>query len=438
MMAMLIYNLELKNFRCFQDYQLELAPRFTVLIGENGSGKTAILDALAISAGCFLSGIPTAYAGRKIRKDDLRAVNLILGQTITKEQVGETEVIAKGEINGKAISWGKTRVNEKPKLTRIIQTSQDIETVAEKMVKQATGGKEKDVVFPVLAYYGTGRLFQQGGKRAKFESKRSRFDAYQDCLDPAGGLKSLFPWFKINELAALQKRQRRYVLEAVRSAIIALVPEATYAQWDLDWDELVLDITSRGQQVRMPFHLLSDGYRNVVGMAGDIAYRMAALNPHLLGDAVRQTPGVVLIDELDLHLHPNWQRIVVGKLMEAFPKVQFIGTTHSPFIIQSLHGVHETLLWDLATKGPLAVESKSIEDIAENKQGVRIPQQSERFLAMKAAAEKYYEKLRQAKNAEDGELKQLRRELDELMMPFSDDPAYQAFLKMERTGAQID
>jgi predicted ATP-binding protein involved in virulence len=165
---------------------------------------------------------------------------------------------------------------------------------------------------------------------------------------------------------------------------------------------------------------------------------MAALNPQLLGDAVHQTPGVVLIDELDLHLHPNWQRIVVGKLMEAFPKVQFIGTTHSPFIIQSLYGRPDTLLWDLAEKGSLSLESKSIEDIAENKQGVPIPQQSERFLAMKAAAEKYYEKLRQAKKAEEGELKQLRRDLDELMMPFSDDPAYQAFLKMERTGAQID
>ncbi len=430
---MLIHNLELKNFRCFQDYQLELAPRFTVLIGENGSGKTAVLDALAIAVGCFLFGIPRAPAPT-IGKDDLRAVNLILGQTITKEEVGETEVIVKGEIDGEGMTWIRARESSDSRPTR--KFAQRIQQTVQAMVREAKAGHE--VVFPVLAYYGTGRLWQVGRARPAVSTRGSRFAVYQDCLDPAGGLKRLFPWFKTNELAALQKRQRRHSLEAVRAAIVSLVPDATNALWDIDWDELVLEMTNIGQQLRMPFHLLSDGYRNIMGMVGDIAFRMAALNPHLLGDAIRQTPGVVLIDELDLHLHPNWQRIVVGKLMEAFPKVQFIGTTHSPFIIQSLHGVHETLLWDLATKGPLAVESKSIEDIAENKQGVSIPQQSERFLAMKAAAEKYYGKLRQAKDAEDGELKQLRRELDELMMPFSDDPAYQAFLKMERTGAQID
>jgi predicted ATP-binding protein involved in virulence len=304
------------------------------------------------------------------------------------------------------------------------------------MVRQARTRQE--VVFPVLAYYGTGRLWNVLRNRPETSKRGSRFGAYDDCLNPASDLKRLFRWFKTNELAALQKRERRHVLEAVRSAIVSLVPGATGAIWDLDLDELAMDVTIHGQRQRMPFHLLSDGYRNVVGMAGDIAYRMASLNPHLLEDAVRQTPGVVLIDEVDLHLHPNWQRLVVGKLLEAFPRVQFVGTTHSPFIIQSLHGRAETLLWDLAEKGPLAVESKSIEDIAEKKQGVPIPQQSERFLAMKAAAEKYYQKLRQAQNAEDGELEQLRRELDEVMMPFSDDPAYQAFLKMERTGAQID
>jgi predicted ATP-binding protein involved in virulence len=425
MMAMLIRNLELKNFRCFQNYQLELATRFTVLIGENGSGKTAVLDALAIAGGCFLFGIPRAPSPT-IHTDDLRAVNLILGQTVTKEEVGETEVIAQGEVVEEGMSWKRTRESSDSRSTR--KFARRIQETVQAMVQKAKSGQ--DVVFPILAYYGTGRLWHVGRTRPGTGTRGSRFAAYQDCLNPAAGLKRLFPWFKTNELAALQKRQRRYALEAVRSAIVSLVPDATNALWDIDWDELVIEMTNRGQQLRMPFHLLSDGYRNIVGMA--------ALNPQLLGDATRQTPGVVLIDELDLHLHPNWQRIVVGKLMEAFPKLQFIGTTHSPFIIQSLHGVDETLLWDLATKGPLAVETKSIEDIAENKQGVRIPQQSERFLAMKAAAEKYYEKLRQAKNAEDGELKQLRQELDELMMPYSDDPAYQAFLKMERTGAQID
>jgi predicted ATP-binding protein involved in virulence len=430
---MRIHSLELKNFRCFEHYKLSLAPRFTVLIGDNGSGKTAILDALAVAAGSFLLGIPQAVS-RPIHPEEIRSVNLVLGQAVTQEEVGDTEVSAEGEVNRETVAWRRTRASSTAGTTR--KYAQQLESAAEAMVRQAKAGRE--VIFPVLGYYGTGRLWHVLRGQAATNKRESRFAGYKDCLNPASDLKRLFRWFKTTELAALQKQERRHALEAVRSAIVAMVPDATGAVWDLDWDDLVVDVTIHGSRQRIPFHLLSDGYRNAIGMAGDIAYRMAVLNPHLLGEAVRETPGVVLIDEVDLHLHPKWQRIVVGKLLEAFPKVQFVGTTHSPFIIQSLHGRADTLLWDLVEKGPLAVESKSIEDIAEKKQGVEIPQQSQRFLDMKAAAERYYRKLEEAKHAENGELERLRRELDELTMPFSDDPAFQAFLKMERAGARVD
>ena len=175
-----------------------------------------------------------------------------------------------------------------------------------------------------------------------------------------------------------------------------MIPGAMMAFWDLDWDELTIDVTIGGHPRRVPFHLLSDGYRNVVGMAADIAYRMATLNPHLLERVIGETPGIVMIDEIDLHLHPNWQRQVVDHLLRAFPQVQFVATTHSPFIIQSLYGVKDTLLWDLNSGQPVPVETKSIEDIAEEKQGVEIPQQSHRFLDMMRVAEQYNALLRQS------------------------------------------
>ena len=218
-------------------------------------------------------------------------------------------------------------------------------------------------------------------------------------MNPASDQKRLFRWFKTNEMAALQKREKRHVLEAVRACIVAMIPAATMAFWDLEWDELTIDVTIGGYSQRLPFHLLSDGYRNVVGMVADIAYRMATLNPHLLERVIGETPGIVLVDEIDLHLHPNWQRQVVGHLLQAFPQVQFVATTHSPFIIQSLHGLKDTLLWELNSGQPLTVETKSIEDIAEEKQGVAIPQQSHRFLEMMKVAEQYYALLRQSAGA---------------------------------------
>ena len=210
------------------------------------------------------------------------------------------------------------------------------------------------------------------------------------------------------------------------------------AYWDLEWDELTIDVTIGSHPQRLPFHLLSDGYRNVVGMAADIAYRMATLNPDLLERVIGETPGIVMIDEIDLHLHPKWQRQVVGHLLRTFPQVQFVATTHSPFIIQSLHGLEDTLLWDLNSSQPLAVETKSIEDIAEEKQGVEIPQQSHRFLEMMSVAERYYALLRQSAGANIEKREELKQELDRLSLPYSDQPAFQAILNQQRLAAGLN
>ncbi|OAI16038.1 hypothetical protein A1507_12535 [Methylomonas koyamae] len=233
-------------------------------------------------------------------------------------------------------------------------------------------------------------------------------------------------------MAALQKQERRHVLEAVRDAIVGMIPGAKLAWWDVDWDEILIETEIQGKTQTIPFHLLSDGYRNMIGMVADIAYRMATLNPQLEADVIKQTEGIVLIDEIDLHLHPKWQREVVGRLLNTFPKVQFVASSHSPFIIQSLYGREDCLLWDLEKACPVNIESESIEDIAEDQQHVDMPQKSKRYLDMMAAAEAYYRRLHQVNDETDQELLQLRSRFDELSIPFSDDPAFAAQLKFER------
>ena len=98
--------------------------------------------------------------------------------------------------------------------------------------------------------------------------------------------------------------------------------------------EIVALKTSDGTVI--PFTNLSDGYRNVIKIVLDIATRMCILNPYLKENALTETPGIVIIDELDLSLHPTWQKRIVNILKTLFPKIQFICATHSPFIIQSL------------------------------------------------------------------------------------------------------
>lgn len=426
---MKINNLELLYFRCFKEYNLEFSDRFTLLIGDNGSGKTAVLDALAIIASEFIEGFPRVITPKDLRKffdDDGHFNFLEFGQTPLRERHHFLSLKPRCVINQEPFTcYLFDRFGPKYEST--------ITNIAKEISEKLTQSK---ILLPALSYYGTGRLWKElDVYEVKTLSPDSRLIGYSDCLNPASNLEQLFRWFKTQELAALQKNETRYVLEAVRNAIVEMIPGAKRVWWDVDWDEILIETEIQGKTQPTPFHLLSDGYRNMIGMVADIAYRMATLNPQLEVDVIKQTAGIVLIDEIDLHLHPKWQREVVGRLLKTFPKVQFVASSHSPFIIQSLYGRKDCLLWDLEKAAPLDIDSKSIEDIAENQQGVEIPQQSHRFLAMEKAAEEYYRVLKQILPANDDEKRRLKQRLDELLLPFSDDPAFQAFLKMEREAA---
>ena len=95
-------------------------------------------------------------------------------------------------------------------------------------------------------------------------------------------------------------------------------------------------IDENNNAMRMPINKLSDGYKSMISLVADIAYRMAVLNPQFLGDVCKNTDGVVLIDEIDLHLHPAWQQRVLEDLRAIFPKVQFIVSAHAPAVINTV------------------------------------------------------------------------------------------------------
>jgi len=124
--------------------------------------------------------------------------------------------------------------------------------------------------------------------------------------------------------------------------MIACVEGATDLYFDARRGEAIVDIDG----VVQPFSNLSDGQRCTLAMVGDMAQKAASLNPQFGAEVLQKTPGVVLIDELDLHLHPRWQRRIIEDLRQTFPKIQFICTTHSPFLIQSLRSGEELLMLD--------------------------------------------------------------------------------------------
>lgn len=250
-----------------------------------------------------------------------------------------------------------------------------------------------------------------------------------DCLDPASNQKQLLKWMKTMEIASLQRGSEINVLSALKQSVSECMENWCSVFYDILEDDLMA--TSDNGKI-LPFRMLSEDVRNMLAMVADIAYRAATLNPHLKADVIEQTTGIVLIDEIELHLHPKWQVRVVEDLRRTFPKIQFIVTTHSPFIIQSLHNGK---LINLNSSPPSEYEGRSIEDIIEDIMGIELPQYSRRKLAMLNAAEEYYRVLQEAESLgqdKQEELDVLKQRLDELSMPFSDNPAYHAFLKMER------
>jgi predicted ATP-binding protein involved in virulence len=190
--------------------------------------------------------------------------------------------------------------------------------------------------------------------------------------------------------------------------------------------ELLITINRETQ----PFSNLSDGQRCVLAMVADIAQKAEWLNPHLTKDFLINTPGVVLIDELDLHLHPKWQRRIIEDLRRTFPKIQFICTTHSPFLIQSLRSGDELIMLD--DKQPTnALSNLGIETIAEGIMGVDNPDASPRYMAMLEAAKGYLAELNEAVKTPAERLEEYKRQLVARIAPYADNPAFQALLEAE-------
>ena len=426
---MKIRQLELQNFRCFEQKTFEFSDQFNVFIGDNATGKTAILDALAIGAGSFFLGIDKINSPN-IQKDEIRRILRQEGEALTLEPILPVVVSCHGSFEDvEEISWKREIRTDGVTTTRgdakeILQYARELQ----QKVRVQNEDREK-IILPVISYYSTGRLWVQHREIQNTKRPGPRFLGYKNCLTKSNEMKKIMLWFKKWELASLQQGRPLGTLSGVKEAIKNCMEDWQDVKYDVRQKELVA--TSKDGRI-LPFNMLSDGVKNMIGMVADIAYRCVTLNPQFDGEAARLTPGIVLIDEIDLHLHPKWQRRVVEDLKRTFPKIQFFATTHSEHIVQSLR---DGELIDLNNPDLIPAaeyENKNIEYITENVMHVPHPYRNDRHQQMMETAERYYQMLENANNTSPEELEKLKTELDELIEPYSDDVAYHAFLKMER------
>jgi predicted ATP-binding protein involved in virulence len=337
---MRIDRLEIKNFKKFSDYTLDLHPQFTLLVGDNGTGKTTLLDALAIAAGVWLVKSPESIPPRNILPDEIRLKAVKAGDRVSFIKCKPVKIRATGSISEKDnVSWLRQIYHDGSR-TSNIETKEAVKIIANLFEKDKIGEK---IWFPVIAYYGAGRTWLPSNKRdRKVEiSPSHRWEAFYDCFEERIRLADLQNWFQKEAMASANRQGRmRPGYKIVEFCILRCIPGADRIWFEPDLLEIVISIDQQPQL----FSNLSAGQKMMVAMIADIAIKVVTQNSSFLTEEfdidgkelpllLQKTPGLVLIDEIDVHLHPKWQHQVVNDLISTFPSMQFVCTSHAPLII---------------------------------------------------------------------------------------------------------
>lgn len=352
-------KLSLRNFRCFKKCSIELHPKLTVFVAENAQGKTAILDAIGIALDVFVSSISSRGKAHGFERD---SIHLIQSDDNKMMPSLPTEFHAEGYVDSELVKWSRSLAKYDPHSRTSTKDTKALCLAAEHLRSRSDSfipnGADLPQVLPVVVFYGTGRLWSEhrltDAKKGTASSEQGRYLAYRDCLSSSSSFKSFVDWYEsafsdlrrsTSKVRQTEERLDKQIVAVEEAVRMALEPTGwTSINWEFPPEDadgrqrgagfIVVKHPTHG---RFPLSLLSDGVKNMVALVADLAYRCIRLNPHLGESAARQTPGVVLIDEVDMHLHPRWQQLVVELLQKAFPAMQIILSTHSPQVLSTVN-----------------------------------------------------------------------------------------------------
>ena len=320
---MKLKSVEIENYRAIEQLTLSLDPSLTVFYGPNGQGKTSVLSAVAVGLGAIpelLSDVTDLGFSDGDQRDGAGAPRVSLTAmdgTSWERQGGRQADQQMVQARGMA-------------LARFLEGR-----------LKGPGADRADL--PIAAFYSTDRM--ASGLSKVPEDPKVKFPrqaAWKGALDARTDFGRLFTWFyfKEDEELRAQKSQRNFEyqlrdVEAVRQAISSMLPEVFDPRTELNPPRFVVSRKAeQGQVEKLSLDQLSGGYRIVLALAADLARRMVVVNPHL--DNPLESEAIVLIDEVELHLHPGWQQRILGDLRRTFPNSQFIVSTHSPQVLTTV------------------------------------------------------------------------------------------------------
>lgn len=373
---MKIEKLVLENFRRFVELEIEFDPSLTVIVGINGAGKTSILDGIAVLIGRLLTRLPQV-SGTALSPKDLHinngdslapGVRCYIQADVADEQSAPAPATNAEDRSPAPLAWSASRLRDKSlKTAKIVRETlredtnvgvSSIDKFADRLIDAEN--ENQPYRMPVVAYYGTQRATVSAPlKRRNFATSFARFGSLTGALNPAANFKQVFEWIhaKENDEAREQKKRKSFdyqdpELKVVRAAIESFFPLFKNPRTETNPLRFVVDTEYNGVAVSCDLSQLSDGYRTTLALVADLACRMARANPTSnLTPNPLELDAVVLIDEIELHLHPGWQQTILADLRRVFPCTQFIVTSHSPQVLTTVEPQCIRILdWDGAEK----------------------------------------------------------------------------------------
>ena len=322
---MKINNLKVDNFRLFDDMKLQLNGKNTVIFGVNGTGKTSILKSINL----LYANIINQIVNRKELKQNLNIEldDIKYGKTQTKLE-------ADFFIENQLISYNRTMIRKSGK------RSQDLESlkILASIFQDKYVSDEKQENIPIFVNYGTNRLVLDIPIRIRTKHQFDIYAAFDKAIENRIDFRTFFEWFRNQEdyenECKVQNADLQFTdkaLDSVKKAMLVMLDGCTNLRVARK-PRLEMKVDKNG--VGLNVSQLSDGEKCTMALFGDLARRLTIANPNLDNPLLGE--GVVLIDEIELHMHPFWQRNVVGKLRETFPTIQFILTTHSPIVLSEI------------------------------------------------------------------------------------------------------
>ncbi len=333
---MKLATIEIENYRAIEHLVLEPDPALTVLFGANGCGKTSLLSGIATGLSA-VSAVFVATKGFNFVKTDRRA------------GAGPIRI---GLTSADGLAWSREETGRGfAKITEKRAGRNELRRQLTEVGLRDARGETVDL--PIVTFYDTDRVvFDSPRRRRGFDDEFDRFGALDGSLSLRTDFRQFFQWFYAKENAELRAFRSRSgtgwepsgdagvrELSAVRSAIASMVGSVTDPRIEENPLRFVVSVETRPGFVEdLALDQLSGGYRAVLVLAADLARRMAQGNPHL--EDPLKSEAVVLIDEIELHLHPEWQQRILGDLRRTFPNAQFIVSTHSPQVLTTVAPEH--------------------------------------------------------------------------------------------------